>query len=505
MHSAVADYFTEFAVPPEVRSIVGEPIGHYIDGEEIYTGKEKLVLSEPFTGQHLTDVISGSESCVDIAVRSANKALVDQWGRMSALDRQRLILRLAGAMAENAEVLAYLEAINVGKSISDARAVDIPGAIANFEYFAGWTSKLDGRTTDAVSLPVETLTYTVKEPVGVVAAIIPWNFPLQILSWKLAAALACGCTVVCKPSELTPLSAMFIARLATSVGFPPGVINVVNGHGHVIGQALASHGGVAKLSFTGSTPVGTAVGKTALNTMKRLTLELGGKSPVIVTAKANLDNAAKAILAGVFLNSGQVCDAGSRVYAHTSVHDDLVDRMKAIAENMKIGPGLDPASQITPLVSKAHRARVLDHIGSAHEEGARLVTGERIGDGAMSQDILRPTIFDSCTDKMRVFREEIFGPVLGVSSYDSLDDAIARANGSEYGLAAAIYTENLDEAITLSRRIRAGNVYINAHGLLDPTMPFGGMGASGFGKDMGPEQLDGFLETKSVYVQLGSV
>ncbi len=504
MEKNIASYFDQFAVPAEVVSFVDRPIGHFIDGVELDTAADRIDLIEPFTRERLTSLASGTASDVDLAVASARKALVGPWGRMPPLERQRLILRLAEAMEADADVLAHLEAIDVGKAISEARTIDVAGAIANLEYFAGWTSKLDGRTTNAVALAGETLTYTVKEPVGVVAAIIPWNFPLQILSWKLAAALACGCTVVCKPSEQTPLSAMRIAHLAAKVGFPPGVINVVNGLGHVIGQALAAHRGIDKLSFTGSTPVGKAVGKTALETMKRLTLELGGKSPVIVTGNANIDNAANAILSGIFLNSGQVCDAGSRVYAHKSIHDELVHKLRSGAESLPIGAGLDPASRITPLVSSAHRTKVLDHIDSAHAEGAALVTGEPTGSDRRGDGILRPTIFDNCSENMRIFREEIFGPVLGVSHFDTIDQAIERANSADFGLAAAVYSDNVDETVQLSRRLKAGNIYINAHGLLDPTMPFGGMGASGFGKDMGPEQLDGFLSTKSVYVQVAS-
>lgn len=502
MLQSISRYFGQFGVPADVVSFVTRPIGHFIDGEESKAPSEQIDLIEPFTSARLTGIASGSEADVDLAVKSARKALNGPWGKMSALERQKLILRLAAAMEEDAEFLAHLEAIDVGKSITDAREIDVPGAIANLEYFAGWTSKLDGRTASAVALPGQSFTYTIKEPIGVVAAIVPWNFPLQILSWKLAAALACGCTVVCKPSEITPLSAMRLAHLATKVGFPKGVINVVNGYGHVIGQALAAHPGVDKLSFTGSTPVGISVGKTALDTMKRLTLELGGKSPVIVTSKANLDNAANAILSGIFLNSGQVCDAGSRVYAHASVHDELIERLRSGAESMPIGPGLDPRSKITPLISTTHRGRVLKHIEMAHAEGAALITGEP-GQGNTREDgILRPTIFDQCSEQMSIFQEEIFGPVLGVAKFDSLDQAVEKANSSIYGLAAAIYSENVDETITLSRKLKAGNIYINAHGLIDPTMPFGGFGASGFGKDMGPEQLDGFLSTKSIYVQL---
>jgi phenylacetaldehyde dehydrogenase len=503
MNRDIDNYFNRFSVPAEVISFVSRPIGHFIDGEEVDASSGVIDLIEPFTRQRLTCVASGTTEVVDRAVRSSREALEGPWGRMTPLERQRLILRLADAMYADADFLAHLETIGVGKSIADARSIDVFGSIANFEYFSGWTSKLDGRTARAVSLPGETLTYTVKEPVGVVAAIIPWNFPLQILSWKLAAALACGCTVVCKPSELTPFSTLRLAQLAIKVGFPDGVINVVNGFGHVIGQALAAHPGVDKLSFTGSTAVGKAVGKTALDTMKRLTLELGGKSPVIVTSNANLNNAMSAILSGIFMNSGQVCDAGSRVYAHAGVYDELVEKLKAGAESLTIGPGLDPSSKITPLVSTAHRARVLEHIESAHLEGASFVTGERPGASAREDGILRPTIFGDCADGMRIFREEIFGAVLGVARFENLDEAVSRANTSIYGLAAAVYSDNADETVQLSRRLKAGNIYINAHGMLDPAMPFGGVGASGFGKDMGPEQLDGFLTTKSIYRQLG--
>ena len=502
MEKRIASYFSQFKVPAEVISFVDRPVGHYIGGSEVHTTSDQIDLIEPFTCERLTGVANGTVADVDLAVRSARSALTGEWGRLPPLERQRLILRLADAIETDADVLSHLESIDVGKSISEARSIDVAGAIANLQYFAGWTSKLDGRTTKAVALPGETLTYTVKEPVGVVAAIIPWNFPLQILSWKLAAALACGCTIVCKPSEQTPLSAMRVAHLAAMVGFPAGVINVVNGFGHVIGQALAAHKGVDKVSFTGSTPVGKAVGKTSLDSMKRLTLELGGKSPVIVTGKANLDRAASAILSGVFLNSGQVCDAGSRVYVHRSVHEELVHKLWTGAENLPVGAGLDPASKITPLVSLAHRNKVFDHIGSAHAEGAEFVTGEMDSESQRSDGIVRPTIFDNCSENMRIFRDEIFGPVLGVSHYDTLDEATDRANSGDFGLAAAVYSENIDETIMLSRRLKAGNIYINAHGLLDPTMPFGGLGASGFGKDMGAEQLDGFLSTKSIYVQV---
>lgn len=497
-------YFRDFAVPAEVVAYVGRPVGHYIGGKSVDAISEQIDVIEPYTGGRLTSLASGGRGEVDMAVAMARSALSGAWGRMLPLERQKLIIKLAEAVDRDADFLAHLESINVGKSISDARSVDVFGSIANLEYFAGWTSKLDGRTTTAVSLPGNPLVYTVKEPVGVVAAIVPWNYPLQTLVWKLAAALACGCTVVCKPSELTPLSAMRLAELASEVGFPPGVFNVVNGYGHTVGQELAAHRGVDKLSFTGSTAVGTSVGKTALDTMKRLTLELGGKSPVIVTERADLDKAAAAIIAGIFSNSGQVCDAGSRVYAQKEVYAELLGKLRSAAEDLVIGPGLDSTARITPLVSTGHRSRVLDHIASARSEGAVLVTGEAAPDQGRSDGILRPTIFGDCAEDMRIFREEIFGPVLGVASFETIDEAVDRANSSVYGLAAAVYSDSVEETITLSRRLKAGNIYINAHGLLDPTMPFGGMRASGFGKDMGPDQLDSYLSTKSIYVQVGA-
>jgi phenylacetaldehyde dehydrogenase len=502
VNDQIMRYFADFAVPADVVAYVGRPIGHHIGGKTLEAASEQIDVIEPYTQARLTGLASGGRSEVNAAVQEARNALAGPWGEMLPLERQKLILKLAEAVERDKNFLAHLETISVGKSISDARSIDVFGSVANLEYFAGWTSKLDGRTTTAVSLPGNPLVYTVKEPVGVVAAIVPWNYPLQTLVWKLAAALACGCTVVCKPSELTPLSAMRLAALAQEVGFPDGVFNVVNGYGHTVGQELAAHPGVDKLSFTGSTVVGTSVGKTALDTMKRLTLELGGKSPVIVTERADLDKAARAIIAGIFSNSGQVCDAGSRVYAQKDVYAKLLGKLRSIAEDLVIGPGLDPAAQITPLVSAAHRSRVLDHIASAHSEGAVLVTGEAKAEQARADGILRPTIFGDCSEGMRIFREEIFGPVLGVTSFETLDEAVDKANSSVYGLAAAVYSDSVEETVSLSRRLKAGNIYINAHGLLDPTMPFGGMRASGFGKDMGPEQLDSYLSTKSIYVQV---
>jgi phenylacetaldehyde dehydrogenase len=504
MDSAVTAYLARYNVPAEVISFIEQPVGNFIDGKTIVTAEGWLDIFEPYTGALLTRLTSSGANEVDVAVRSSRKALAGPWAKLSPLERQGLVLKLAEAVEEDGEFLAQLESIGVGKSVSEARTLDIAGSIANLQYFAGWASKLDGRTAATVGLAGRPFAFTVKEPVGVVAAIIPWNFPLQTFVWKLAAALATGCTVICKPSELTPLSAMRLAQLATNVGFPDGVVNVVNGPGHIVGQALASHPGIDKLSFTGSTPVGTAVGKTALDTMKRLTLELGGKSPVIVTANADLDRAVDAILAGIFTNSGQVCDAGSRVYADAAIHESLLAKLKRSAEKMPVGPGLDPQSRITPVVSRTHRARVMEHIQSAHREGATLLTGEQSVEGSRDDQILLPTIFYSCTEQMGVFREEIFGPVLGIASFDDLDEAVARANSSIYGLAAAVYSNDINEVFRLSRELKAGNVYVNAHGLVDPTMPFGGLRASGFGKDMGPEQLDSFLSTKSVYVRLGT-
>jgi len=500
--SALSHYLERYDVPAALRQWIQTPKGHFIDGRPVPDrDSEPLEVVEPSTGGVLTTIPKFGARHLDRAVESARTALTGAWGQMPALERERVIARLADAMEEDAENLAILETLDVGKPIAEARTIDVPGAIDNFRYFAGWASKLDGRTSRAVSVLGDPVIMTVKEPTGVVGAVVPWNFSLQILAWKLAAGLACGCAFIVKPSEATPLSAPRLAELARDAGIPDGVIAVINGVGTDVAAAMVAHPGIDKLTFTGATRTGHILGQTALAHNKRITLELGGKSPVVVTANADLNRAAEGVLQGVFLNSGQVCDAGSRVYADARVAEELLARLTNGAESLAMGAGLDPNAAIAPLISQSHADRVRGHIARAQAEGARLATGGDIEQAAGAS--VTPTIFADCSQDMAILREEVFGPVLAVATYADRDDAIAKANDSLYGLAAAVYTQDIDEAFDLTRRLRAGNVYVNAHGLIDPTMPFGGLCASGFGKDMGPEQLDGFLETKSVYIAMG--
>ena len=331
-------------------------------------------------------------------------------------------------------------------------------------------------------------------------AIVPWNFPLQTMAWKLGAALATGCTVVVKPAELTSLSALRFAELVQQAGIPDGVVNIVTGRGNVVGAAMATHPGIDKLTFTGSTPVGRTVGQAALDDMKRLTLELGGKSPVIVLADADVPAAAQAIANGVFFNSGQVCDAGTRAYVHRSIYDSFLSELIAYTRTLKMAPGLDPDCFISPLVSALQKQRVLDYIEIGKREGAELVYGGQPVQGPGY--FVEPTIFAHCRNDMQIVQEEIFGPVLVTAPFDDEEEALALANDSPFGLAAALYSNDLGRVHSLIPRLRAGSVYVNAHGTIDPSMPFGGYKQSGFGKDLGAEQLDYLLETKAVWITL---
>jgi phenylacetaldehyde dehydrogenase len=421
------------------------------------------------------------------------------WRLLKPLERERLLHRLADLIETNADELAEIESIDVGKSVAQARDVDIQGTIDTFRYFAGWASKIHGRTVEP-SLPGNYLAYTRKEPVGVVGVIVPWNFPLQTMAWKLGAALAVGCTVVVKPAELTSLSALRFAELVQQAGIPDGVVNIVTGRGSVVGAAMASHPGIDKLSFTGSTPVGCSVGKAALEQMKRLTLELGGKSPVIVLDDADIPAAAQAVANGVFFNSGQVCDAGTRAYIHRSIYELFLAELIAYTRSLKLAPGLDPDCFIGPLVSPQQQARVLDYIATGKREGAELVYGGEPVEGPGY--FVQPTIFAHCRNDMRIVQEEIFGPVLVTAPFDDDEEALRLANDSLYGLAAALYSNDLGRVHGLIPRLRAGSVYVNAHSTIDPAMPFGGYKQSGFGKDLGAEQLEHLLETKAVWITL---
>ena len=499
MDIKVKDYLQKFGVSEATQRFLGKAQNMFVGGAWLESADNAEVI-EPSTGGVLTRIPMGTADDLDRAVQAA-RAQFDggAWSQLKPLERERLLHRLADLIEANADELAEIESIDMGKSVAQARVVDIQGTIDTFRYFAGWASKIHGRTVEP-SLPGNYLAYTRKEPVGVVGVIVPWNFPLQTMAWKLGAALAVGCTVVVKPAELTSLSALRFAELVQEAGIPDGVVNIVTGRGSVVGSAMSSHPGIDKLSFTGSTPVGCSVGKAAMDQMKRLTLELGGKSPVIVFADADIKAAAQAVANGVFFNSGQVCDAGTRAYVHRSVYADFLRELADYTATLKIAPGLDPDCFISPMVSRQQQQRVLEYIETGKAEGAELYCGGQPVEGPGF--FVQPTVFANCRNDMRVVQEEIFGPVLVTAPFDDEEEALALANDSPFGLAAALYSNDLGRVHSLIPRLRAGTVYVNAHSTLDPSMPFGGYKQSGYGKDLGSEQLDYLLETKAVWITL---
>ncbi|AOE86931.1 aldehyde dehydrogenase family protein [Pseudomonas sp. TCU-HL1] len=499
MDIKVKDYLQQFGVSEATQRFLGKAQKMFVGGAWLESADTAEVI-EPSTGAVLTRIPMGTPEDLDHAVQAARTQFDGgAWSQLKPLERERLLHGLADLIEANADELAEIESIDMGKSVAQARAVDIQGTVDTFRYFAGWASKIHGRTVEP-SLPGNYLAYTRKEPVGVVGVIVPWNFPLQTMAWKLGAALAVGCTVVVKPAELTSLSALRFAELLQEAGIPDGVVNIVTGRGSVVGAAMSSHLGIDKLSFTGSTPVGCGVGKAAMDQMKRLTLELGGKSPVIVFADADIKAAAQAVANGVFFNSGQVCDAGTRAYVHRSVYAEFLRELAAYTATLKIAPGLDPDCFISPMVSRQQQQRVLEYIEVGKAEGAELYYGGEPVEGPGY--FVQPTVFANCRNDMRIVQEEIFGPVLVTAPFDTEDEALALANDSLFGLAAALYSNDLGRVHNLIPRLRAGTVYVNAHSTLDPSMPFGGYKQSGYGKDLGSEQLDYLLETKAVWITL---
>lgn len=498
--SSIERYFDQYGLSAKARAFLVKDHGIFIDGRWS-VGDERTDVYEPSTGEVLTRLTTGTVDDLDRAVDAARRQFDEgEWPRLKPLERERLLLRLADALEANLEELAEIESVDVGKPLQDAKDIDIQGTIDTFRYFAGWASKIGGRSTEASSMPGEYLAYTRKEPVGVIGVIVPWNFPLQTLAWKLGAALAVGCTVVIKPAELTSLSTIRFAEIVEEVGIPAGVVNVVTGRGSVIGSALAAHEDIDKITFTGSTKTGLAVGRAALENWTRMTLELGGKSPVIVFPDVDIEQTVERVALGIFANSGQVCDAGSRAYIHESIYDEFVEKLAAHTDALSVKPGLDPGCFMGPLVSEGQRRQVVEYIETGIAEGARLVAG-----GPETSDpgyFLRPTVFADCHNDMRIVREEIFGPVLTCQSFSSEAEAVRLANDSDYGLAATIYSESINPVLRVAPNLKAGSVYVNAQSTIDPAMPFGGYKASGFGRDLGPEQLDHVTETKTVWVTI---
>ncbi|MFK8052787.1 MAG: aldehyde dehydrogenase [Woeseiaceae bacterium] len=463
-----------------------------------------LATYDPASEKQLAEVAIGDAADIDLAVSAARSAFAGPWRRLSHFERARLLQRLAELVEEKTDVFTELEILDNGMPSQIAR-LTIDNIVEMIRYYAGLAQQIEGTTTSPprhISQHSEALTYTIKEPVGVAGLIIPWNVPISTAILKLAPALAAGCTTVIKPSELTPLSILLLGELILKAGIPPGVVNIVNGYGETAGQRLAEHPDVDKISFTGSTEVGRKIVQAATGNLKKVSLELGGKSPVVVMPDANLEIAVTGVALATFFLQGQNCMAGTRIFIHGDIYDQMIAGLKGFCDLMTLGHGIDPATMLGPLISAQHCERVLQYIRSGLDEGATLITGgERID---RPGNFVAPTIFANCKPEMKIVREEIFGPVMAIQRFDTHDlDAIAElANDTCYGLSGSVWTQNLQTAHALGSRIRAGQVSVNCHGAVGTNIPFGGFKQSGWGREFGREGLEAYLDTKAVTVQL---
>ncbi|MER9661423.1 aldehyde dehydrogenase family protein [Mesorhizobium sp. M0159] len=456
----------------------------------------------PATGAVIATVPRADRQDIDSAVTAARKAFEGPWSRFKPYERQVLLLRIADLFEKHWEEISRSDTTDMGMPIIRTRA-NRNRLIGMLRYYAGMATALHGETIDN-SLPGEIVSFTRKEPVGVVGAIIPWNAPTAASIWKIGPALATGCTIVLKPSEEAPLTPLLIADIMNEAGVPAGVVNIVTGTGTEAGAALAEHMGIDKIVFTGSTATGQSIVRASAGNLKRVSLELGGKSPVIVCADADLDKAVPVAAMSVFANSGQICIAGSRLFVERAVHDEFVERLAAYAKGLRVGDGIDPATEIGPLVSEKQLQRVTGYLEAGTAEGAKLVTGgTRLVEGALAAgNFVAPTVFAGVSDNMKIAREEIFGPVISALPFDTLDEAVERANNTPYGLAAGVFTQNLATAHQLSRKIRAGSVWVNTYHAIDPAVPFGGYKMSGYGREGGAEHLAEYLNTKGVFIKI---
>ena len=501
MDAKIAALLDQYSVTAETRRFLNQTQKMFIDGEfvESSTGERSDVI-DPATEARITDVPVGSAEDLDRAIAAARHAFEQgEWAQMVPAERERVLTKLSELVEENAQTLAEIEALDAGKALAGCLDIDVMGSADAIRFMAGWARNIEG-STKQVSLPGEHMVFTTKQPVGVVGAIVPWNWPLNMSIWKMAAPLAVGCTIVLKPAQITPLSMLYFAELCQQAGVPKGVVNIVTGKGSSLGNHLASHPGINKLSFTGSTEVGKLVGKAAIDNINHVTLELGGKSPMVAFDDCDIERVVAATQQSVFFNTGQVCSAGSRLYVQRGIYEQVIEAIAAAVREHKLGHGWDPETTMGPAISAGQRQSVLDYIEIGKQEGARVVVGGETPEG--EGYFVPPTLFADCTNDMRIVQEEIFGPVLVVVPFDTEEEGIALANDNIYGLAASVYTKDLSRALRCQRQLDAGSVWVNTHDLLDANTPFGGFKQSGIGKDLGREQLDYFLETKMCWIEL---
>ncbi len=472
--------------------------GKWVDAE---TNKTFETLN-PATEEVLAKIPEGGKADIDKAVKAARKAFEHDspWRKMTTAERAKLMYKLADLIEKNADELAQIETLDNGKPIKESRYVDVPQTVETFRYYAGWATKLEGET---LNVNPNFFNYTLREPVGVVGQIIPWNFPMLMMAWKWGPALACGNTVVLKPAEQTPLSALRIGELALEAGFPEGVVNIVTGLGpDSAGQFLANHMDVDKIAFTGEDRTGQEIVRASTNNLKRVSLELGGKAPNIVFADADIDAAVKGAITGIFFNQGQVCCAGSRLFLEKKVHDEFMTKLLERVGKMRQGPGLDDKTHIGPQVSKEQQERILNYVEIAQKEGAKLACGGERPEDLKKGYFVKPTIFTGVNNDMRIAQEEVFGPLLAVIPFNSVEEVAEQANKTKFGLSGAVWTSDVKKAHKLAARIQAGTIWVNCYNTFDPAVPFGGYKMSGYGRELGKHSIELYTQIKSVWVNL---